>query len=238
MSARSHSAPPLPLSPGAFATPTSAPSRLEDGYFHPCTEAELVALVELALQRQQSLRVRGSAHSIAAAIATDARLTGYALAIDVMLDRYTQISFDGGLVTVEAGCHLGADPRDPTGSATWERSLLAALDKRGLALPDLGGVSHQTIAGFLMTGSSGGTTQHAIEDSVIALRLIDGCGQVHELVRDRDEHFDAALCSMGLLGVLSTVTLRCVPRYDVIGREDITTEAGCAYELCASGPNG
>jgi len=195
-------------------------------------------LVELAIRRQQALRVRGSAHSIPAAIYSDARQAGHSLAIDVMLDRFAQVSFAGELVTVEAGCHLGADPRAPTGSATWERSLLCQLERRGLALPDLGGVTHQTIAGFLMTGSSGGTTQHALEDSVVALRLIDGRGLVHELVRDRDEHFDAALCSMGLLGVLSTVTLRCVPRYDVIGREDITTEAGSAYELCGTGPNG
>jgi FAD/FMN-containing dehydrogenase/ketosteroid isomerase-like protein len=218
----------------------AAPARLEDGFFHPRTEAELVALVMLASRRRQPLRVRGSAHSIPGAIYTDARRAGRSLGIDVMLDRYTRIEIDEAhaRVTVEAGCHLGADPRDPTRSATWERSLLAALDARGLALPDLGGVAHQTVSGYLMTGSSGGTTTHSIEQSVLALRLIDGHGRVHDLVRDRDELFDAALCSMGLLGVISTITLQCVPRYDIVGREDITTEDGCAFELCGGGTTG
>jgi D-arabinono-1,4-lactone oxidase len=216
------------------------PTRAADGFFHPCSEAQLVALVELARERRCPLRVRGSAHSIAPAILTDARLEGRSLAIDVMLDRYTRIAIDAATsrVTVEAGCHLGLDPRDPTRTSTWENSLLAALDAQGLALPDLGGVTHQTVSGFLMTGSSGGTVAHAVEDAVVTLRLIDGRGQIHELTRGRDELFDAAICSMGLLGVISTITLQCVPRYDVIGREDITTEEGCAYELCGDGATG
>ena len=157
-----------------------------------------------------------------------------------MLDRYGKIAFDEARrrVTVEAGCHLGADPRDPTGKATWERSLLAALEARGWALPDLGGVTHQTVSGFLMTGSSGGSVQHAVEDAVIAIRFIDGLGQVHHVERGKQSLFDAVLCSMGLLGVVSTITLQCVPRFDVVGREDITPEDATGYGLFDPSPRG
>ena len=211
-----------------------------DDFHHPSTEEELVALVDLARERRCALRVRGSGHSIAQAIYSDALLDGRAGSIDVMLDRYTKIAFDPQRrrVTVEAGCHLGLDPRDPTGTSTWEKSLLAALDGRGWALPDLGGVTHQTVSGFLMTGSSGGTVQHAIEDAVVAIRFIDGLGEVREVERGKHDLFDAVVCSMGLLGVVSTITFQCVPRFDIVGREDITTQDGASYALFDGGPRG
>ncbi|MBL9026814.1 MAG: FAD-binding protein [Myxococcales bacterium] len=200
-----------------------------DGYHHPSTEQELVESVRLAARRQRRLRVRGSAHSIPAAI----RSYG---GVDVLLDRYGRVRFDDAKmqVTVEAGCHLGLDPRDPTGMSTFDRSLVAQLDRRGWALPDLGGVSHQTVAGFLSTGSSGGTTRHPIEAALVSVRWIDGRGRVRE-ARRGEEVFDAIGCSLGLLGVISTVTLQCIPRYELVGREDITTERGCSYDLYGDG---
>jgi D-arabinono-1,4-lactone oxidase len=213
-------------------------TRARDGFHHPSTEDELVALVRLARREGKLLRVRGSAHSVPGAIYTGARRDGPH--VDVMLDRYTRMSFDDARmrVTVEAGCHLGEDPRDPTGRATWERSLLCKLEARGWALPDLGGVTHQTVSGFFMTGSSGGSVRHAVEDAVVGIRLIDGTGRVHDLERGRDELFDAAACSMGLLGVVSTVTLQCVPRYDLLGREEIRDEGDTAHPLYGDGDAG
>jgi hypothetical protein len=140
-------------------------------------------------------------------------------------------------VTAEAGCHLGRDPRDPTGRATWERSLLCQLEAKGWALPDLGGVTHQTVSGFLMTGSSGGSVTHSIEAAVARVRLVDGTGRVHELT-PADDRFFAVLCSMGLLGVVSSVTFRCVPRYDIVGTEQIRDEDACAYDVYADGEPG
>ncbi len=211
-----------------------------DDFQHPSTEAELVALVRLAVERRASIRVRGSGHSVAPAIYTDALLEGKPGAVDVMLDRYKRISFDDAhmRVTVEAGCNLGVDPRDPTGGSRWENSLLAALEARGWALPDLGGVTHQTVSGFLMTGSSGGSLTHAIEDAVVAIRIIDGLGNVHDIERGRDERFDAVVCSMGLCGIVSRITFQCVPRYDVIGREDITPADATAFGLFDGEPHG
>jgi FAD/FMN-containing dehydrogenase len=219
------------------------PSRWVDGYFHPSSEDELVALVRLARRDGVSLRVRGSGHSIAAAIDTDGRARASrepSRDIDVSLDRYTRIDIDvaSRRVTVQAGCRLGDDPRDPTGLATLESSLVAQLDRVGLALPDLGGVTHQTVAGFLMTGSCGGTVRYSNEDAILAFRFIDGEGRVHEAVRDQGELFDAFGCSMGLLGVVSTVTFACIPRYDILGREDITAEDSAPMDLCGAGPTG
>ncbi len=219
--------------------PRVGPVRGADGYFHPSSEEQLIALVELAAARKVPLRIRGAAHSIPAAIYTDQRLAGLVGSFDVVLDRYARIRFDDERmqVTVESGCRLGEDPRDPARLATWERSLLARLDAHGWALPDLGGVTHQTVAGFFSTGSSGGSTRHAIEDALVAIRFIDGRARVHDVGRD-DERFDALSCSMGLLGVVSRITLQCIPRFDIVGREDVTSESGSAYGLYDHGESG
>jgi D-arabinono-1,4-lactone oxidase len=230
---------------------SDAPVRSADGYFHPSTEEELVALVRLARHEGVSLRVRGSGHSIPAAIDSDGRAAAAGPArrgvaapssrdIDVRLDRYTRVDIDvaTGRATVQAGCRLGEDPRDRTGLSTFDASLVAQLDRRGLALPDLGGVTHQTVAGFLMTGSCGGTVRYSNEDAIVAFRFIDGEGRVHEVDRDQGDLFDAFGCSMGLLGVLSTVTFAAVPRYDILGREDISPVGDAPLDLCGAGAGG
>src|SRR5690554_6131987 len=149
------------------------------------------------------------------------------------------------LVEVEAGCHLGLSPcritqariepggpsvtdvraPSPWHSGRWEQSLNYQLHHRyGLALPDLGGITHQTVSGFLSTGSSGGTVKWSAHEAVVAMRLIDGEGRVHILERggENEELFRAAGVSLGLLGVISTITFRCIPRYDVVGSETIS----------------
>lgn len=221
----------------------SASLRGRDGFFHPASEEGLVALVRQCRREGRKLRVRGSAHSVSGAIYSDNAPRGRrknGQDFDVMLDRYAGISFDDDRcqVTVQAGCHLGFDPRDPTGTSRWENSLLAQLERRGWALPDLGGVSHQTISGFLMTGSAGGTVTHAIEDAVVAWRFVDGCGRIHELRRGADPRFHALSSSLGLLGIVSTVTLQCLERYDILGQEDIAPADGGAFALFGDGADG
>lgn len=201
---------------------------------HPRTESDVADLIRRAAREGRKLRVRGSLHSIPAAIHAD-RAEDLELCLDGM--RAIRIDAAAAQVTVQAGCNLGEDPRDPTKQATWERSLLAALDAAGLALPDLGGVTHQTVAGFLSTGSSGGSVQHAISDAVVALRVVDGNGEAYTVDR-RDDRFGGWASSMGLLGVITEVTLQCVPRYDIVGVEEIGPEDAEAPGLFGDGEAG
>lgn len=193
------------------------------GFFHPRSEAEIVSLVKWAAERSQTIRVCGSAHSRREAIISDARRVGRRDdAVELVLDRHAAVKIDVATkqVTVQAGCRFARDPRDPSGRSSDANGLCQQLDAAGLALGNLGGVSHQTIAGFLATGSSGGSTQFDL-GTVLSLRLVDGLGEVHELQRG-DERLDAALVSMGLLGVVTQVTFQCVDRYDVAGSERIS----------------
>lgn len=220
---------------------------LDPRFVHPRTEEELILLVKRARALGVQLRVRGSAHCVHQGIFTDESDQH----INVQLDRYTRIlewneAEDGQRmrVTVQAGCHLGVDPADPLSNK--ENSLLYQLEEKGWALPDLGGITHQTVGGFLSTGSMGGTVRHNLGQAIVGIRLIDGTGKVHDLAPDPsdshdEEHnpFYAAGVSLGLLGIISTVTFECEPRYDLVGRQ-ITrgTEKLDGLQLFESGDAG
>lgn len=230
------------------------PAREADGCYHPTSEAALCALVRHAAQTGRQLRVMGSSHSVWKAIVTDGFAgpdtpPGEVL---VVLDRYTAIfepkddpkTPGGKLIEAQAGCHVGLSPTRPVQArmverpaqsdvlqpspwheGAWDTSLTYVAHHRyGLALPDLGGISHQTLAGFISTGSAGGTVKWSVHEAIAALRVIDARGEVHELKPDGPDPdwFRAAGIGLGLCGVISTVTFRCGPTYDLVGQETVS----------------
>ncbi|APR80040.1 FAD-linked oxidoreductase [Minicystis rosea] len=235
------------------------PLQGKDGCYHPTSEGEIVSLVRKARDLGGKIRVVGSAHSVWEAIIPEgfdpSAPTNEML---VCLDKYDRIlGFRDDpehpgcvLVEVEAGCHLGESPRHPvpnvlsptasrdprtpnvTHRATWEQSLNYALQERGFALPDLGGITHQTLGGFLSTGSAGGTCQWSFLDSIAAFRVVDGDARVRVLTaKDEDADAFAAIgAGLGLAGIVSTVTLRAVPTYNIVGTET-TSLAASAPDL-------
>jgi hypothetical protein len=224
-----------------------------DGYFHPKTEDELRGLILRAGATGKKLRVRGSSHSVSGAIYADG-FDGSGVPVgadlEIMLDGYRAITITPdptapghAIVEVEAGCNLGKNPYDPTRTSTWENSLNYQLQQRGYALDDLGGISHQTISGFLSTGSSGGSIQFSIDDNITRLRFIDGTGAVHDVARDdadlsKRDLFAAAGVSMGLLGVLSKIWLRARPTYNLVGQQATTSTDAAAMDLFGPGSPG
>jgi len=204
-----------------------------DGFHHPASEAELVELVKTAHREGRRLRVRGAAHSVSHAIYTEPagenrvnqETAPAGEGIDVMLDRYRGWNVKDEsrkLVEAEAGIHLGADPSDPTAGAKLESSLLAQLAEKRWTLDLTGGITHQTVSGFTGTGSSGGSSQFTSNRNLAGFRLIDGRGEVHELTRD-DPEFYAMAPSLGLLGVVSTITFECSDLFAIEGSEVVTS---------------
>lgn len=202
------------------------------GWLHPSNEAELTALIVRTRAAGRRLRVRGAGHSVPAAIAGRGDTV-------VVLDRLRGMSLDeaSGEVSAGAGLRFGADPFDPR--VADGVALCPWLHERGRALPNLGGVLHQTVAGFLLTGSGGGSTQHDLASAVAGLRLIDGTGKVRDLRRGRDDDLlDAVLVSLGALGIVTEVTFRTVPAYELAGTETVLPDRGPRLDLFADGPTG
>ena len=217
------------------------------GYYHPSTEHEIIDMVKYANQHKLELRVRGSGHSFACNIFTDKctlnKIDVEASApdgdnINLMLDKYNKIeSYEGSLVTVQAGICLGYNPEYPGDTA--ENCLLHQLFTHGLTLDDLGGVTRQTVSGFLSTGSSGGSLTYSIDKNVHALRFIDGTGKDYEVSQDDEDKdlFQAAMVSMGLLGVLSKITFKCSPTFNIKGVQHSSTVSKSVVDIYDDNPS-
>jgi L-gulonolactone oxidase len=163
---------------------------------HPATREELVEAVAGAVAAGTKVKVPGSGHSFAEAALTD----GTMIRIEA-LDRVLEADTGSGLVKVEAGIVL--------------RQLNRELALRGLALPNLGDIDKQTIAGAISTATHGtGAKLQNISAAVAAVEIVTGDGQVRELSAEaRPEELRAARVSLGALGAIYSVTLRAVPAF-------------------------
>lgn len=169
-----------------------APVRIE----RPRSEADLVRIVREAAAAGERVKVVGAGHSFTGIALTDGRL--------LRLDDYRRllaVDRERCLVTVEAGIRIG--------------QLNEELDARGLALPNLGDIAYQSIAGAIATATHGtGRALGGIATQVVGMRLVAGDGAVVECSADQEpEVFRAARVGLGALGIVSTVTLLCVPAF-------------------------
>ena len=85
----------------------------------------------------------------------------------------------------------------------------------GQAMPNLGDIDRQSLAGVLSTATHGtGITLPCIAARATGLRLVTAQGDVLQVSAERDgDVFRAAAISLGALGVITQVTLQNVPAY-------------------------
>ena len=142
------------------------------------------------------MRVSASGHSFTDIACTDEVM----LRLDA-LDRV--VSSDGALVEVEAGITL--------------HRLGKELADRGLAMENQGDIVRQQLGGAIATATHGtGAGFPNLSAQVAALRLVTADGEVHEVSEESDpDVLRAARVSLGALGVITRVTLRCVPLFTI-----------------------
>jgi FAD-linked oxidoreductase len=168
----------------------------------PRSAEEIADAVTAAAADGLTVRALGSGHSFTAAAATSG------VALD--LSGWTGVvsaDLDSGLVTVRSGTTI--------------RELNAALDTLGLAMANLGDIDAQTVSGAISTGTHGtGASLGGIATQVTGLELVLADGTVVSCsASERPDLFAAARVSLGALGVLSTVTLQCVPAFALAADE-------------------
>jgi L-gulonolactone oxidase len=168
------------------------------GIDHPASEDELVRIVKEAAAADQRVKVVGSGHSFTDIACTDGRL--------VVLDRYTavlDVDTVNYRVTVQAGLTLA--------------SLNDELDRRGLAMANLGDIAYQTVAGATSTATHGtGAHLTGLAAQIVAMRLVVADGSVIECDAEHEaEVFHCARVGLGALGIVSTVTLQLVPAFNL-----------------------
>ncbi len=84
-------------------------------------------------------------------------------------------------------------------------------------MENLGDIAYQSIAGAISTATHGtGRTFGGIATQVVGLRLITGDGSIIDCSAESEpELFQAARVGLGALGIISTVTLQCVPAFNL-----------------------
>lgn len=164
-------------------------------YEEPSSEEQVAHLLGRAGEEGRTVKVVGGGHSWSDIAATD----GYTLRLDRM-NRVLEVDVDRAVVTVEAGMRL--------------RELNEHLAVRGLAMPILGSISEQSIAGAIATGTHGsGVGFGSLSAAVRALRLVTARGEVLDVDGSDPELFAAARLHLGCLGVVTRVTLQCEPAF-------------------------
>ncbi|WP_363797029.1 D-arabinono-1,4-lactone oxidase [Lysobacter firmicutimachus] len=181
--------------------------------------------------------------AIAAAIRVERERGGSLRAIGAAHSSNEQIGSAHGLLRMRDYCGLIAVDRE-RGQATVRAGtplaeLGPALFEHDLALPNYGDIALQTLGGAIATGTHGsGETLPNLSQLMIAAELIDGRGERRRVGGDGDDALPlaAAQVALGSLGVLTAITIRCPPSFEVERREfALPTEAAleCFDELAA-----
>ena len=168
----------------------------------PRSTEDVATIVRAATAVGERVKVIGAGHSFTDIAMTD----GHLLSLDAM---NKILNVDGADVTVQAGIRL--------------RDLNQQLFERGLALPNLGDVDHQSIAGATATATHGtGTAFGNVATNIVGLEMVTGNGEVVRADEQSNaEILKVARVGLGTLGVLTEVTLRCVPAFNLHARETV-----------------
>jgi L-gulonolactone oxidase len=165
----------------------------------PRSREAVQAAVSAAAEAGRAVRAVGAGHSFSDIALTDGTLLHLGA-----LDRVLDHDAASGQVRVEAGITL--------------HDLSRELLRRGLAIPNLGDIDVQSLAGALATGTHGtGATLGNISTTVESLELVLDGGEERTLGPGDGDLLRAARVSMGSLGVVVAATLRCVPAFRLHG---------------------
>jgi FAD/FMN-containing dehydrogenase len=166
-------------------------------YCEPATEARVIEIVKDAFAAGGRVRTTGAGHCWSHFVVTDQTLLNLdklekGLVADVPNRRYT----------VQAGIRL--------------KDLIENLALDGLAMKNLGSITEQSIAGAIATGTHGtGLRLGNLSSSIVGMKLVTGTGDLLTIQETDTDLLDAARVSIGALGIITEVTIQCVPRYEL-----------------------
>lgn len=170
----------------------------------PESTQDIAALVADAAEQGHRVKAVGAGHSFTAAACTD----GVLMSLD-RLDSVVDINLETKQVTVDAGIRLF--------------DLNEELAAIGLAMPNLGDIAYQSIAGAIATATHG-TGRHLgnLATTIVGMEIVTGTGEViwcdHE---QRPDLLRVARVGIGALGIVTRVTVQCVDAFNLHVQEGV-----------------
>jgi len=166
--------------------------------FKPNSEGEISEIISLGVAERVKVRPIGNGHSFSSIGLTD----GFLVSMDSM-DRIISIDREKLQVTVGAGITIA--------------DLNEELHRIGFALPNLGDIDAQSLAGAIATGTHGtGINFNSISSAVVGIRIATGDGSILDISESKNSEFLApSKVSLGALGIITSVTLQCVPAFNL-----------------------
>ena len=171
----------------------------------PSTTDEVATIVAEASRTGRPVKAIGAGHSFTAAAMTN----GVLVTLDG-LNAVERVDAASGRVTVQAGIRL--------------RDLCDELAAVGLAMPNLGDINSQSIAGAISTATHGtGAGLGNLATTIVGMELVDGSGNIVTCddTAIRPDLLRVARVGVGALGIITKVTIQCVPAFDLHARETI-----------------
>ncbi|MGI9623850.1 MAG: D-arabinono-1,4-lactone oxidase [Acidimicrobiales bacterium] len=166
--------------------------------YTPTSEEEVGALVSRGVAERRTVRAVGSGHSFSDIAVTNG------LMIDMSrFDDISKVDIATRRVTVGSGVVLA--------------DLNQRLREVGLALPNLGDIDAQTLAGATATATHGtGINHQCISAAIVGARLVSGDGGLVDIDEfNRPDLLGPVRCSLGALGIVTEMTLQCVPAFNL-----------------------
>ncbi|AUX74981.1 D-arabinono-1,4-lactone oxidase [Sinorhizobium fredii] len=163
----------------------------------PESEAELAEMVREATSAGLNVRCAGSGHSFTPVALT----SGLHLTLSGM-QGVTQIDQARKRISVSAGTTIN--------------QLGKALKPNGLSLINQGDIDSQALAGALTTGTHGtGASLGNMASQIVGMRLVQPDGSILVVDETTPDLLEASRVSVGMLGVISEITLQVMDSYNL-----------------------
>ncbi len=177
-------------------------------YCTPKSKEDLPGILQQAKNEGKSIRVLGGGFSWTAMVPTDGFM------IDMTkLNKILSVDTVKQQVTVEAGLAVG------------QLSTALSGDQYKLSFATETVIPWITVGGAVALGCHGtGYSQGTVSDLVVAMEVLlaDGTWRTFSAETDGEEMMDIVRVNLGALGIIYSVTLQCVPRFNLSAVDDGT----------------
>ena len=180
-----------------------------ESFYEPDTIEELEDVVQQAHNKGEKLRCIGSGLSPNGIAFENSGMVSLGL-----LDKIIDVDPSAGTVRVQAGARV--------------QDVADALRPYGLTLPNYASIREQTIGGFTQVSAHGtGARIPPVDEMVIGMKLVTpALGTLHLSDEGDDaDLFRLARVGLGCLGIVSELTLKCVPAHKLVERTFVSSPA-------------